>query len=33
MPYKYLKNNYQEIKFEKIYDFILKAIQFIQDYY
>ena len=33
IPYKYLKNNYPEIKFEKIYDFILKAIQFIQDYY
>ena len=33
VPYKYLKSQYPEIKYEKIYDFILNAIQFIQDYY
>ena len=33
VPYKYLKFNYPEIKYEQIYDFILNAIQFIQDYY
>ena len=33
VPYKYLRFNYPEIKYEQIYDFILKAIQFIQDYY
>ena len=33
IPYKYLKNNFPEIKNEKIYDFILQAIQIIQDYY
>ena len=32
-PYKYLKKNYPEIKNEKIYDFILESIQFIQDFY
>ena len=32
-PYKYLKKNYSEIKNEKIYDFILEAIQFIQNFY
>ena len=32
-PYKYLKKNYPEIKNEKIYDFILEAIQFIQNFY
>ena len=32
-PYKYLKKNYPEIKNEKIYDFILEAIQFIQDFH
>ena len=32
-PYKYLKKNYPEIKDKKIYDFILEAIQFIQNFY
>ena len=32
-PYKYLKKNYPQIKNEKIYDFILKSIQIIQDFY
>ena len=32
-PYKYLKKNYPQIKNEKIYDFILESIQFIQDFY
>ena len=32
-PYKYLKKNYPEINDKKIYDFILEAIQFIQDFY
>ena len=32
-PYKYLKKDYPEIKNEKIYDFILESIQFIQDFY
>ena len=32
-PYKYLKKYYPEIKNEKIYNFILEAIQFIQDFY
>ena len=32
-PYKYLKKIYPEIKNEKIYDFILESIQFIQDFY
>ena len=31
--YKYLKKIYPEIKNEKIYDFILDSIQFIQDFY
>ena len=33
IPYKYLKKLYPEIKYEKIYDFILNAIQIIQDHY
>ena len=33
VPYKYLKTKYPEIKCEKIYDFILKSIQYIQDFY
>ena len=33
VPYRYLKYNFPEIKYEEIYDFILNAIQFIQDYY
>ena len=33
VPYKYLKFNYPEIKYEQIYDFILNSIQFIQNYY
>ena len=33
IPYKYLKKLYPEIKYEKIYDFILNSIQIIQDYY
>ena len=33
IPYKYLKKLFPEIKYEKIYDFILNSIQFIQDYY
>ena len=32
VPYKYLKTKYPEIKFEKIYDFILESIQYIQDF-
>ena len=32
-PYKYLKKNYPEIKNNKIYDFILESIQFIEDFY
>ena len=32
-PYKYLKKNYPQIKNEKIYNFILETIQFIQDFY
>ena len=32
-PYKYLKKHFPEIKYEKIYDFILNSIQYIQDYY
>ena len=33
MPYKYLKFNFPEIKYEEIYSFILNSIQFIQNYY
>ena len=33
VPYKYLKTKYPEIKFEKIYDFILESIQYIQAFY
>ena len=33
IPYKYLKKNYPEIKYERVYDFILNAIQIIQDHY
>ena len=33
IPYKYLKKLYPEIKYERVYDFILNAIQIIQDYY
>ena len=33
VPYKYLKYNYPEIKYEEIYSFILNSIQFIQNYY
>ena len=33
VPYNYLNHNFPEIKYEMIYDFILNAIQFIQDYY
>ena len=33
IPYKYLKKQFPEIKYEKIYDFILNSIQIIQDYY
>ena len=33
VPYKYLKSKFPEIKFEKIYDFILESIQYIQDFY
>ena len=29
VPYKYLKSKFPEIKFEKIYDFILESIQYI----
>ena len=32
-PYKYLKKSYPEINNDKIYDFILESIQFIQDFY
>ena len=33
VPYKYLKSKFPEIKFEKIYDFILESIEYIQDFY
>ena len=33
IPYKYLKSKYPEIKVEKIYDFILESVQYIQDFY
>ena len=33
IPYKYLKKFYPEIKYERIYDFILNGIQIIQDHY
>ena len=33
MPYKYLKKQFPEIKYDKIYDFILNSINYIQDYY
>ena len=33
IPYKYLRSKFPEIKFEKIYDFILESIQYIQDFY
>ena len=33
VPYKYLKSKFPEIKFEKIYDYILESIQYIQDFY
>ena len=33
VPYKYLKYNYPEIKYEEVYSFILNSIQFIQNYY
>ena len=33
VPYKYLKSKFPEIKYEKIYDFILESIQFIQHFY
>ena len=33
VPYKYLKSKFPEIEFEKIYDFILESIQYIQDFY
>ena len=33
IPYKYLKKNFKEIKYERVYDFILNAIQIIQDHY
>ena len=33
IPFKYLKKQFPEIKNVKIYDFILKSIQIIQDYY
>ena len=33
VPYKYLKIKFPEIKYEKIYDFILESIQYIQDFY
>ena len=32
-PYKYFKKKYPEINNEKIYNFIFKSIQFIQEYY
>ena len=33
IPYKYFKKNFPEIKYERVYDFILNAIQIIQDHY
>ena len=33
IPYKYLKKTYPEIEYERVYDFILNAIQIIQDEY
>ena len=33
IPYKYLKKNFKEIKYERVYDFILNGIQIIQDHY
>ena len=33
IPYKYLKKKFPEIKYERVYDFILNAIQIIQDHY
>ena len=33
VPYKYLTSKFPEIKFEKIYDFILESIEYIQDFY
>ena len=33
VPYKYLKSKYPEVKIEKIYDFIIESIQYIQDFY
>ena len=33
IPYKYLKKLYPEIKYERVYDFILNSIQIIQDHY
>ena len=33
IPYKYLKRNFKQIKYERVYDFILNAIQIIQDHY
>ena len=33
IPYKYLKKLYPEIKYERVYDFILNAIQIIQNHY
>ena len=33
VPYKYLKIKFPGIKFEKMYDFILESIRYIQDFY
>ena len=33
VPYKYLKSKFPEIRFEKIYDFILESIEYIQYFY
>ena len=33
IPYKYFKKNFPEIKYERVYDFILNAINIIQDHY
>ena len=33
IPYKYMKKQYPEIKYERVYDFILNSIQIIQDHY
>ena len=33
VPYKHLRSKFPEIKFEKIYDFILESIEYIQDFY